>query len=114
MYSIATVIYGVPLTEKILKKIDEWEDQGSDKWHENSDGPCGFTKLYSGSSHAAGYCGIRLDEFDEACDFVDPSKLKMKPTKSQMSVAKEFYKNLDPELQKLCEPLGVYFVWSTS
>src|SRR5688572_13612524 len=114
-YAIAYVIYGVPLTDKIAKVIEEWEDEGDERYYNDDDTECGFYRdLYRSDGFKPGYCGILLGEFDEACDFVDVAKLPPKPSKAQMAVAKAMVKGLDPHLLKMCEPVGLYYVWGSS
>lgn len=93
MYSIISIIYGVPLNEEVNNLMQEWASPGSfpdigiqsdelAKWLEDGgsdwtdddgcqilageDQPWGFKTLYhGGSSYYVGYCGVKLGEFDE-------------------------------------------------
>jgi hypothetical protein len=111
-YAIIKVVYGVPKTEAVSEKIDEWEgDTDSDKWFEGDDGACGFTDLYSAGGPGFGYCGVELDELHSyGQDLV--SGYKFTPTDEQKKEAERLVAALDPELKELAGPIGVYFIWS--
>ena len=114
MYSIASIIYGVPLTKEVSDKIDEYELRESEKWSEQEDGVCGFRVLHHGMANKrVGFSGVDLDSFSDADDFVDLSTLNFKPTIEQVYEAGRLVEALDPELRELCPPIGVYVVWST-
>ena len=115
MYSIAHIIYGVPLSEKISQKINDYENSESDLWFEDKNGMCGFRIFYHGSAdQLMGFCGVELDTFAEFKPFIDVSKLTTKPTPEQVSEANRQLEALCEELRGLCDPVGVYLVWSTS
>lgn len=123
-YAIATIIYGVSLTEEVSDRIRKWEDglgaddeeleEGDERYFETNDGPCGFVTQYSGSSNdLVGYCGVKLGEFAE-CNNVRVKNLRLTPTPEEMGEAEGLVNALHPELRALAGEVGVYFVWSTS
>lgn len=120
MYSITNIIYGVPLTKKISAQIEAWEEnEEEEKWFEDERGTCGFTILYhGGADQHIGYCGVELDEFDEASFYIKPSNLNTDPTQAQIEEAQKLYKQLQPELKQILEHEGVkldiYYIHSTS
>jgi hypothetical protein len=125
MYAIGHIIYGVPLTEKISKKINKWENQEPEDdepegvespWFEDDDGVCGFTTMYSGSGdYTPGYCGVELLEFDECEElFLGDETFQMKPTSKQKASALKRIEKLHPDLKKLLPKVGLYIVWSSS
>ncbi len=129
MYSIQTVIYGIPITVAVAEKIIEMENDPNSGWFEDEHGVCGFTILYSGSAdYIVGYCGVSLGELDECGDYVSYKdegfleysgmnsirRISLKPTQEQESQALQAIKLLPKELLPFCKPIGVYFVYSTS
>ena len=112
--AIVTVIYGVPKTEAAAQKIDEWERNNDEKWFDDREGVCGFIELYSASDYPPpGFCGVELDQLKS----YEPqmlSEVRMVPTAEEKHQAELMVKSLEPELQELCGPIGVYFIWSDS
>lgn len=112
--AIVTVIYGVPLTTEVSKKIYEWEDEGDERWTDDKKGQCGFEVLYSASGgELFGFCGIELDEL-ESYGNQKVDDVNMEPTTEQMSKALKMIELLDPELKKLAGDPAVYFIWHDS
>ncbi len=105
-YCIVNVIYGVPLNKEAY---DEFENLGID-----TEEVC--TLLYSGGAEVEpGFCGVELDEFDEATDMaLQVSKLKMTPTPAQIKNAHAKIAKLPPTVRALLQPTDVYFIFSTS
>lgn len=118
-YAIGTIIYGVPLTEKIHKAFEELgEFEVADY----------FEVLYSASNdYAPGYCGVKLGEFDECCDAIPFSELQTMADKVSVTVAGnstdkaakvtealDKIQALPKEILKICDCIGVYMVWSSS
>jgi hypothetical protein len=118
MYTIAEVIYGVPLTEKVYNKIeDDFEEY--------------FETSYSGSSkYPVGFVGVSLGSIDE-CDAsnridltngqiynsTDATKAKsfsIIPTDEQKAEVQNKIDQLPDEIKELLPPIGIYFLWSTS
>lgn len=114
MYPIVYLIYGVPLTEAISRRIEEMEADPISAWFEDADGPCGFTEVYSGSAeHLVGYCGVELARHPAVQTPVDLSAQR-EPTGPERSTAMERIARLDPELTALLPPVGLHLVFGTS
>lgn len=111
-YCIVKIIYGTPLNDKAQ---NEFEKLGIDT-EEIFEGKFGCTLLYSGNAETdPAFCGVELDEFDEATDMaLDVSKLKMTPSANQIKIAREKISKLPPSVQKLLQPLGIYFIFHSS
>ena len=106
MYSIVHVIYGLPLIN-----VDP-QQFGNDE-------PEGFEMLYSGSSDApVGYCGVRLDQFDECNGLIAISALHLQPTPEEELEAQIKVQALPESMRVAYEKhgikMGVYFAFSTS
>lgn len=115
MYSIVTVIYGVPLNIAVSRKINSWESDEDSPWSEDNDGTCGFVATYhDGSSELIGYCGVELDTFDECRSSRKVSELNLQPTKEQVVEAKDKIAKLHPALHDLIDEESIYFIFSTS
>lgn len=129
-YAIGYVIYGTPLNQDHSDLISGWESgeeydpktgenrklttEEEDLWFEDNDGPCGFTSIYSGNSDKlTGYCGVYLDEIDEAND-VTLDSMNWKATPEQKKQALEKIANLHPKLRDVSDVAGHYIVWGTS
>lgn len=113
-YCIMTIIYGVPLTEEIHKKIEEWEDDGTDEWGEDAES-CGFETTYTAHARPSpGWCGIELGGFTECDDAIPISKLQLEPTPEQRVEAEARVAALHPEIRAICQPIGVYIIPSSS
>lgn len=113
--AIVSIIYGVPKTENVARKINEWElDENEERYFDGSNGRCGFQELYSaGGSYPVGYCGVELDQLKSySPDLV--SDYKFIPTEEQRKEAEEKVARLDPELRVMTGPIGVYFIWHDS
>lgn len=109
-YAIITVVYGVPITHEVSKKMDEWETNEDPRW----DDYAGWKVLYSASGpYTFGYCGVKLDRLKH----YEPQlvgDLNLAPTKEQEKEAEDLIAKLEPELRELAGPVGVYFIWSDS
>ena|ERR1035437_7680600 len=106
MYAIVDVIVGVPMDKEVSDAFSKLDIEPDTR---------GFEMLYSGGSDICpGFCGVRLDGFDEASYFVDLSKLNMIPTPTQLAKAEAAFKGLPIEVQRVAQKVGVYFVWHTS
>lgn len=121
MYTIMSVIYGVPLTRSCQKIIDEFEkDLTTEDWFEDEEGTCGFQMMYSGFADGTpGFCGVEL--WSAPC--IGPidmreAKYRMSPTREDKVLAAKKFKALHKRLQKsLIDggfPLGIYIIFSTS
>ena len=112
--AIVTVIYGVPLTEEVSKKIREWESENDERWTDDGDYQCGFETLYSASGgDLLGFCGIQIGEL-EPYGNQKVSDVCMEPTTNQMTMALQRVERLDPELRKLAGEPSIYFIWHDS
>lgn len=113
-YAIGTIVYGVPLTEKVHEAFNELMEE------EDLDIDVGdyFDTLYTASGpHVPGYCGVELGEFDECCDaipFHDLQAMAAKATPDKIAQAIEKFQALPEKIQKACDTIGVYVVWSSS
>lgn len=105
MYTIGNIIYGVPLTRKLASEIDRLLLDPEE---------VGLTMLYRGSGDNTGYCGVKLDRFDECSDVLKISDLNVKPTPEQKKEALEKIFNLPKELTEFLEMTDTYIVWSNS
>ena len=111
-YAIANIIYGVPADEDVQEAIDGLPADEEGYGTEMED--LGFEAMYSGSaSHRPGFCGVRLDTFDECGDFA-LSTLVLAPTDEQRAQAEAKVAALPEAVRKACQPIDVYVVWSTS
>lgn len=108
MYSIGTVIYGIPITEDITKVASD-RDEELDK----EDGGY-FTTLYHGGSyHEVGYLGIELASFDECADFKLEDIIRAPTDEQTMEVVKAF-NELPIEYKDVAPDIAVWVVFSTS
>ncbi len=118
MYAIFNVIYGVPLTEKVYKKICELEADETSNWNEDDNKTCGFNTYYSGSSDVTpGFCGVELSDFDEGSDGIKLSSLDLVPTEEQKEQAHKDIEQLIkdfPQFKDLIEEPAVWLIPSTS
>ena len=115
MYAISQVIYGYPLVSND-KELDLSEELCELVWSDAEED--GWLHYYSGSAtdEPAAF-GIEIDEFDEACAYVDTRKLKMTPTQADIDKFNELFDKLEPEIQEELRQFGepfVFFLWSTS
>jgi hypothetical protein len=131
MYTIAAVIYGIPITEQMDMWLKEHMDDPDVQTEEFE--TFGFCVQYSGSAnHCCGFLGVELGNFDE-CDDVrllpNPAETGVEKMKSLASRAKEFSLAVTDEqkaevqarcdalpkgLWEVCPPIGIYITWSTS
>jgi hypothetical protein len=112
-YSRLKVIIGIPKTKEIAAKIAEWEYNDDSRWHENEEGVCGFTDLYSASGPSNGYCGVEITEiqpygYSHVKDYI------LNPTPAQKSKALGLISKLDPEIKKIMPVISIYFIWYES
>lgn len=107
MYCIMTVIYGVPLNQKVY---DEVENMG----HEPED--LGMETLYSGAGDITpGYCGVELSTFDEATDMsLLVSSIKMVPDQKQINEANKLIAALPSKIQSMLPKPDVFIIFHTS
>ena len=119
MYSIITVIYGIPLTQELEERnsdlIDADPEESDPTIHEDME-EYGFEIMYTGSgNHTPGYCGVELSEFDECSDSYLPiSEVAMVPTDEQKAEAHAKIEALDDRFKDLLPAVSVYFIFSTS
>lgn len=117
MYSIITVIYGLPLTNKASAALEEM----------NIDPSNYFSTLYhGGADYAPGYIGVLLGEFNECSGALrvlsngiqtNSGKLiaKFVTTADQKKEAENMIANLSNEIRNvLPSEIGIYFIFSTS
>lgn len=107
-YCIVSVIYGVPLSDEIQQVFTDLD------WEIDEQEDAGFVELYTSGGPGAGYFGVELYEFDECRYSLAVDKIPFKPTKAQIAKVARTIKALPPALQKVLEPVGVYFVFHSS
>jgi len=105
MYSIVTVIYGIPITPEVsalsVEDPDELEDFG-------------YTIQYHGnSSDTVGYCGVELDSFNECQTALSVDKIKTTPTEEQKLESFRRVHMLSAKHRGSAK-IGVYYIFSTS
>jgi hypothetical protein len=106
MYAIVDVIVGIPINQDVMDALEALGMEPED---------AGFETMYSGSAEITpGYCGVKLDGFDEASDSIDVSTLNLTPTKTQLAKATALVGALPAGVQDVAPKLAVYLVWSTS
>lgn len=106
MYSIVDVVVGTPLTQDVHDALERLGIEPEE---------VGYEVLYSGSGDVTpGYCGVRIDGFDECNDSILLSTLKTNPTAAQLKKAKELFKKLPDDIKKVAPPVDVHLVFSTS
>lgn len=116
--AVVSIVFGVPLTEEVYEKIQEWEhtealdENGEYKFVDGREGPCGFTQLYSASGpYPYGFCGVELCEL-KSYQAQNITELQTSPTPEQYIEATKKVEALNPELKELAGPIGTYFIWS--
>lgn len=116
MYSIAQVIYGIPLHNpagdtKYSTRLEEAI--------EDEEFP-GFLVFYSGDGFDGDPVsfGVPLDEFDPCCSFIDISTLVLVPTQAQVAEYATLWNNLPASIQQeITKKFGsprAHILWSTS
>lgn len=129
-YSIVTVIYGVPITERLLKRMTELsfsehadknddheflfdEEELLDEEEMEDFGP--FETQYSASGgFTPGYCGVKLGQFDECRTFLSSEDVRTTPTAEEKKNANEMVSQIDPRLSGFLEKIGTYYIFSSS
>jgi hypothetical protein len=113
MYSIAKIIYGIPLS------LDSWSHERTEAIEDaiECEGD-GFISYYSGlGSLKPAAFGIEIDSFDACTHHVDIVKLKLTPNGSVLDEFNRIYESLVPELKEGLQIYGnprVFFLWTTS
>lgn len=108
MYSIVTVVYGVPIRQAALDEVESLGIEPSD---------IGIITQYSGSGdEIPAYCGVELSEFDEATDMALPiSSIRHTPTSKEIAKATAAVAALPSSVRKrIKDKLDTYYVFSTS
>ena len=134
MYSMADVIYGIPITRKMDRWLQEHMDDPGVETEEFE--TFGFEIQYSGNAdHQCGFLGVSLG----GMDVINPVELlrddenritgmrvaknalasntvdfDLRPTVQQVQETIEKHNELPDGLKAVCPPIGVYIVWSTS
>ena len=110
MYTIANVIYGIPITDEIYKLFNDEILNKYPDFDENQD----FTILYSGGAdRTVGYCGVELYEFDE-CDDFPLNEITGGPTEEEKEEVHRMIDALPQEIKDVMPKIDVWVVWSTS
>lgn len=119
MYSIANIIYGVPLTETAERYCGENEIDYE---------TLGFRTLYSGSAdYTPAYLGIKITSIDECSGYqkLDMDKKTITDSRSSFTATitagpnetariNKAVSDLPQGLRELLPNPGIYIVWSTS
>lgn len=125
MYTIAQVIYGIPLDIDFDYYYSEVEEEAEDSDQEYvrllenhfENDTEGFLRYYSGSSENSPRAfGIEIDEFDE-CKTVKVSELNLVASEEVKKKYQELFNALDEDTQEELKAFGepeVFFLWSTS
>lgn len=74
----------------------------------------GYRAYYRNGDGVPAMCGVELGEFDEACDFVDPTTLPLQPSDEQRREAMALIERLPQQLRDASPPVGVYFIPTSS
>lgn len=121
MYSIQTIIVGVPITSKVAEAIEKSKKDAEE---------LGFEVLYHGGSDGlVGYCGVQLgDDLDECGDWtrIDQGRIHQHherlpdqvavtvATPEQEQEARRKVDALPSSVRKACQEFGIYIVYSSS
>lgn len=129
MYSIITIVYGIPYDGKINQELADHQGVKPSGTYRNFPEPLydeleelGWEFLYDGGSDfISGFLGVTLDEFDVTFmphpDYpqnktASTENLKLEPTDAQKAEW-EALKAKQPDWLTIDDP-KVYFIWSTS
>jgi len=108
-YTLCDIIFGIPLTEAISRKVYElgYDSGEADEF--------GFVGLYTAGGPGAGYCGVMLDCIDE-CDNVKASELKMEPTDTDRQKFTRLWKAVPENVREVIPDSTptVWLVWHSS
>lgn len=111
-YAICQVVYGVPITENLIKVMDDEELEN-----------VGFETLYTASgNYPPGYCGVPLFKFDECEDLIKWSDFTSQIevlTEDRKSMALDMFNDLPLEVKEALkeddiEGPDVYMIWYSS
>lgn len=113
-YACASVVYGYPLVSN-----DGDVEYSADLEDLIESGEDGFLSFYSGSAdQMPAAFGVEMDEFDEACAYIDARDMQLEPTDEQKEELKAMFDALDPaiqsEIQSICAEPFVFILWSSS
>jgi hypothetical protein len=110
------IIYGVPLSENVIGKIQEWENDGSKKFKGDWDEEelCGFSMLgRDGDDEPVGFCGVIIDTI-EGNQYSRQEDLCLAPNEDEEKEANASYGKLAKELREILEQdndnMGVCFM----
>lgn len=107
MYCIVTVIYGVPVRRDALDEVErlglEPEDRGI------------ITKSSGGGSEIPAYSGIELSGFDECQIALPITSIRHTPTAAEVAKTTALIAKLPSSVRKkIKDPIGTYYIFSTS
>jgi hypothetical protein len=108
MYSIADVIYGIPITDKISELANKREEE-----LDVDDGGWFHCLYHGGSYREVGYLGVTLASFDECSDFKLETIIK-EPTEEQAAEVLKAFNALPIEYREIAPDIAVWVVFSTS
>lgn len=114
MYTIATIIYGLPLHYSGWDDV-EYSDEldAAIQWDTE-----GFHQFYSGSAPQSPTAfGVLLGEFNECSPYVDIASLTILPSIEQVEKYNQLWDSLSEELKIELTTFGVprsFILWSTS
>jgi hypothetical protein len=116
-YAIANIIYGVPITTKLLEYVNVQKGDDAESYLEE----IGFDLLYSAGGDTVGYLGFSLGQVDECTDVLRLSDLNafIENRTSEMMVGLQtLYDELPLDIKILMGTNGIntdfYIVWSSS
>ena len=109
MYSITSVVYGIPVNSALSRYLLENYD---DPEYEID----GFTELYHGgiAGRMCGFIGAELSTWDETEDLVRVSGLRMQPTDEERQKVDNMIAALPQGLRDVAADPDVYLVFSSS
>lgn len=114
-FAVFDVIYGVPLSDKARRLMDDWDMADDERYQDcvdeetNYGGYCGFVAGYSANAEETYFCGVRLFDFDE-CNVVKVTDDMIKPTKKHLASFEKKWAEVPQELKDLCDKPGIYFI----
>jgi len=109
-YCIVDVIYGIHRNDAVneaIRALDDEDDEDGEQF--------GFENLYTSGGGQAGYCGVKLCEFDEVTDYaLKVGDLNLSPTAEQKAEAEKMIASLPESIRRVAPPADVYLVFGSS
>lgn len=133
MYSIGVIVFGVPISEKLLDSIGQLKPSDLPELHNEFSNKeiasdyirptdlleivtesCFETAYHGSSHHIPGWCGVVLSEFSDTCAAMKLSTLMVQPTQKQKDEAIAKIQQLPVAIRAIADEPDVYIVWTTS